>query len=59
MDYYFIALLGIAAFLSIRGEKNVKRKNLFIGIYAVLIGVAFLYLAGESIGKFIYNVTHM
>ena len=58
MDYYYIILLGIAAFLSIKEEKNSKRKKLFIGIYTVLIGVAFLYLAGESIGQFIYNITH-
>ena len=58
MDYYFILLLGVAAFLSIKGEKNPKRKKLCIGIYAVLIGLAFLYLSGESIGNYIYNVTN-
>ncbi len=58
MDYYFIVLLGVSAFLSIRGEKNPKRKKLFIGIYVVLIGLAFLYLSGESIGHYIYNITN-
>jgi glycerol uptake facilitator-like aquaporin len=58
MDYYFILLLGVAAFLSLKGEKNLKRKKLFIGIYVVLIGLAFLYLSGESIGHYIYNITH-
>lgn len=58
MDYYYIILLGIAAFLSIRNEKNIQRKRLFIGIYTTLIVVAFFYMAGESIGKLIYHLTH-
>ena len=58
MDYYFILLLGISAFLSIKGEKSPKRKKLFIGIYTILIGLAFLYFSGESIGHHIYNVTN-
>ena len=58
MDYYYIILLGIAAFLSIKEEKTPKRKKLFIGIYTILIGVAFFYLAGESIGQFIYHITN-
>ncbi len=56
MDYYYIVLLGIAAFLSIKGEKTIKRKKLFIAIYTILIVVAFFYLAGESIGQFIYYI---
>lgn len=58
MDYYYISLLIIAAFLTIKGEKNQKRKSLFIGIYVVLIGVALLYSFGESIGQIIYRITN-
>ncbi len=58
MDYYYILLLAIAAFLTIKGEKNSKRKNLFILIYIVLIGVALLYNFGESIGQMIYRITN-
>ncbi len=58
MDYYYILLLAIAAFLTIKGEKNQKRKNLFILIYIVLIGVALLYNFGESIGQMIYRITN-
>ena len=42
MDYYFILLLAVSAYLSIKGEKNPKRKKLFIGIYATLLALAFL-----------------
>ncbi len=58
MDYYYILLLVVAAFLSIKGENNLKRKKLFIWIYIVLIGVALLYNFGESIGQMIYRVTN-
>lgn len=58
MDFYFIALLVIAAFYSIQGEKDAKRKKVFIGIYAVIIGLAFFYHAGQSIGQFVYYLTH-
>lgn len=58
MDYYYILLLVISAFLSIKGEENPKRRNLLIGIYLVLIVVAFLYQFGHSIGQFVYWVTN-
>lgn len=58
MDYYYISLLAIAAFLTIKGEKIPKRRNLFILIYAILIGVAFLYNFGETIGQLIYRITN-
>ncbi|MCG7502200.1 hypothetical protein MHM83_09985 [Tenacibaculum sp. Mcav3-52] len=57
MDYYYILLLVIAAFLSIKGEKKTNRKKLFIWIYIVLIGVALMYNFGESIGQMIYKIT--
>lgn len=58
MDYFFIVLLAVAAYLSIKGEKDAKRKKLFIGIYSVLIALAFLYLSGLSIGHYVNNITH-
>jgi hypothetical protein len=58
MDYYYISLLIIAAFLTIKGEENQKRKSLFIGIYVVLISVALLYNFGESIGQIIYRIAN-
>ena len=58
MDYYYILLLVMAAFLSIKGEKKANRKKLFIWIYIVLIGIALMYNFGESIGQIIYKVTN-
>ncbi|WP_417874026.1 hypothetical protein [Xanthomarina gelatinilytica] len=58
MDYYYILLLVIAAFLSIKGEKKTNRKKLFIWIYIVLIGVALMYNFGESIGQMIYKISN-
>ncbi len=58
MDYYYISLLAIAAFLTIKGEKNSKRKNLFILIYIVLIGIALLYNFGKSIGQMVHGITN-
>lgn len=58
MDYYYILLLVIAAFLSIKGEKKTNRKKLFIWIYIVFIGVALMYNFGESIGQMIYKISN-
>ncbi|WP_347174961.1 hypothetical protein [Polaribacter uvawellassae] len=58
MDYFYIILLALAAFFTLKDEKDAKRKKLFIGIYSVLIGVALLYLFGFSIGKYIFNLTN-
>ena len=56
MDYYFILFLIVAAYLSINGEENPKRKKLFISIYTVLIGLALLYNFGLSIGYMVHYI---
>jgi hypothetical protein len=58
MDYYYIFFLAIAAYFSIKGEKDPKRKKQFIAIYLFLIALALLYLSGQTIGQFIYDLTN-
>jgi len=58
MDIYFIILLGIAAYLSLRNEKDKKQKKLLVVLFTALIVIAFSYHMGATIGEFVYYLTN-
>ncbi len=59
MNYIFVLLASFAGFLTVNNEKDTKRKNFLILIYASLIGIALLFSFGEFIGQFIYRVENL
>lgn len=58
MNILFWILLVIAAYMSIKMAKSSRSRKLFMGIYAVIFAIAFLYKAGEAFGTALYYVTH-
>ncbi len=56
MNYFFVLLLSFSGIISIKEEKDKKRRNLFILLYICLIGTAGIYLFGEFLGQMLYNI---
>lgn len=56
MNYFYLILLVLAVFLSLKQERNTQRKKLIIGIYSVIIGIAILYNFGLFVGEMVYRI---
>ncbi len=58
MNYFFVTLLSLAGFLSLKNEKDKRRKNIYLLIYCSLIAVVVLFSFGEFIGKMLYQIQY-
>ena len=58
MNYFFITLLSLAGFLSLKDENDKIKKNIFLLIYSSLIAVVLLFSFGEFIGKMLYQIQY-
>ena len=54
MSYFYIGILILAAVITLKNEKNKKRKKIIGLIYTSILVIAFSYTSGEKIGKALY-----
>jgi len=54
MSYFYIGILILAAVITLKNEKNKKRKKIIGLIYISILVIAFSYSSGEKIGKALY-----
>ncbi len=58
MIYYFIGILILSSIISLKRKKDLKKKKLLIGVYALIISGAFLYNFGYIVGELIYSLQY-
>ena len=54
MSYFYIGIIILAAVITLKNEKNKKRKKIIGLIYTSILVIAFSYSSGEKIGKALY-----
>ena len=54
MSYFYIGIIILAAVITLKNEKNKKRRKIIGIIYTSILVLAFTYTSGEKIGKAIY-----
>jgi len=54
MSYFYIGILILAAALTLKQEKNKKRRKIIGIIYTSILVLFLVYNSGEKIGKAIY-----
>ncbi|RKS53514.1 hypothetical protein BC962_1766 [Gillisia mitskevichiae] len=58
MEILFWIVLAVAAYISIKQARSSRSRKLFIGIYACIFVIGFLYKSGEAFGTALYYITH-